>query len=62
VYYGQLGGLYDFQVTNLIAPEGGRGALAQSSPGLLLVTWESYVTPGCTVTPVYIAVRIRVQH
>jgi hypothetical protein len=37
------------------------GVLAQSTPCLLLVAWESYMTPSCTVTTVYKAARIRVK-
>jgi hypothetical protein len=58
---GRLGGLYDSQPTNTAGVRGGWGVLAQSPARLLLVAWESYMTPSRTVTHVYMAARIRLN-
>jgi hypothetical protein len=52
--------VYDSQATKRSAQRG--GGLSESTPCLLLVAWESYVTPSRTVAPVYVAGCIRVNH
>ncbi len=61
---GWLGGLrtvYDSQATNRSAPGRGGGSLTESPRCILLVAWETYVTPSRMVMSVYRASRIRIN-
>ncbi len=60
MYYCRLGVIYDSQTTNRSVP-GDMGDLAVSPACILLVAWESYMTPSRRAMHFFVAIRIRVN-